>query len=481
MQSLRARLIAGLLILSAAGLLVAGAVTYFEQRSFLLDRVDRQALAAAPALSHQLDEQGARPPDDDGFGGGPPNGPGGSHGERRPEDVNLPPGTYGQRRTSTGRVLGHTVIDYGEALPAAPKIPANLTVGKFATVDSVKSGGPRYRLVAARDLEDSGITVVAIPLRDVDQTLRRLLRVEAVVIGVVLLALGLTSFQLVRLGLRPLDRMATVAGEIAAGRLSKRVEPATERTEVGRLGLALNRMLERLERAFDERQASEGRLRRFLADASHELRTPLASIRGYAELFRMGAADDPVALESSMRRIEDEARRMGVLVDDMLTLARLDELREPAREPVDMTSLAADAVADARATAPERSIEMSGDRRALVHGDPQQLRQLIANLLRNALIHTPPGTPIEVSVAGADGEVTLAVRDHGHGLPEGDPQQLFQRFWRAEGGRARGRGGAGLGLAIVSEIVTAHGGSVQAANADDGGARFVVRLPCSPS
>src|SRR5215217_5311620 len=409
MQSLRARLIAGLLILSAAGLLVAGAVTYFEQRSFLLDRVDRQALAAAPALSHQLDEQGARPPDHDGFGGGPPNGRGGSHGGRRPEDVNLPPGTYGQRRTSTGRVLGHTVIDYGEALPAAPKIRANLTVGKFATVDSVKSGGPRYRVVATRDLEDSGITVVAIPLRDVDQTLRRLLRVEAVVIGVVLLALGLTSFQLVRLGLRPLDRMATVAGEIAAGRLSKRVEPAIERTEVGRLGLALNRMLERLERAFDERQASESRLRRFLADASHELRTPLASIRGYAELFRMGAADDPVALESSMRRIEDEARRMGVLVDDMLTLARLDELREPAREPVDMTSLAADAVADARATAPERSIEMSGDRPALVHGDPQQLRQLIANLLRNALIHTPAGTPIEVSVAALDGDVTLAV------------------------------------------------------------------------
>jgi two-component system OmpR family sensor kinase len=271
--------------------------------------------------------------------------------------------------------------------------------------------------------------------------------------------------------------MATVAGEIAAGRLSKRVEPATQKTEVGRLGLALNGMLERLERAFAERQASENRLRRFLADASHELRTPLASIRGYAELFRMGAADDPETLESSMRRIEDESRRMGVLVEDMLTLARLDELREPSREPVDMTQIAGDAAADARATAPDRAIEVSADGPALVNGDPQQLRQVAANLLRNALVHTPAGTPIEVSVDCDDINTLLVVRDHGPGLPGGDSAQLFQRFWRAEGGRARGRAGAGLGLAIVNEIVSAHGGFVDAANAQDGGARFTVRLP----
>jgi two-component system, OmpR family, sensor kinase len=478
MQSLRARLIAGLLALTAAGLLVAGVVTYLEQRSFLLDRVDQQALAAAPALAHQLDEQGVRPPGGGSFGHEPSHGPGGGPGgARRPEDVNLPPGTYGQRRTADGKVLGHTVIDYGQTLPAPPKIPAKLTIGKFVTVDSVRSGGPRYRVLATRDREDSGITVVAIPLREVDQTLHRLLVVEAIVIAVVLTALGLTSFVLVRLGLRPLDRMATVAGEIAAGRLSKRVEPATDKTEVGRLGLALNAMLERLERAFAQRQASEDRLRRFLADASHELRTPLASIRGYAEVFRMGAADDPQALESSMRRIEEESRRMGALVEDMLTLARLDELREPSHESVDLSRLAGDAVADARATAPERAISLTSDGRPLVHGDQQQLRQVVGNLLRNALVHTPAGTPIEVSVASDDVNVMLAVRDHGPGLPDGDPAQLFQRFWRAEGGRARGRGGAGLGLAIVGEIVSAHGGFVDAGNAEGGGARFTVHLP----
>jgi two-component system, OmpR family, sensor kinase len=470
MHSLRARLVAGLLALTVIGLLIAATVTYVEQRSFLLDRVDQQAQAAAPAMAHQLDESGYKPPDDDDRDRGFPGGPGGGP---RPENVNLPPGTYGQRRTADGTVIGSTRISYGQALPPGPKIPAKLEVGEHITVESVKSGGPRYRVVASADRQDSGITVVAIPLRDVDQTLDRLLRVEGLVIAGVLLALGLTSLALVRLGLRPLDRMATVAGEIAAGRLNKRVEPATEKTEVGRLGLALNGMLARLEGAFKEREASENRLRTFLADASHELRTPLASIRGYAELFRLGAADDPKALEDSMRRIEHESARMGVLVEDMLTLARLDELREPAHERVDLNEIAADAAADARATAPGRTITLDAHGHAFVNGDPQQLRQVTLNLLRNALVHTPAGTPIEIHAH--DG--TLVVRDHGPGLPPGDPSQLFQRFWRAEGGRARGRGGAGLGLAIVNEIVTAHGGTVEAANAEGGGARFTVRLP----
>src|SRR3954453_17212285 len=168
MQSLRARLIAGLLALTAAGLLVAGAVTYLEQRSFLLARVDQQALAAEPALGHQLDDQGARAPLGDHFGGEPDREPGGGP----PADVNLPPGTYGQRRTATGQVLGHAVIDYGQALPPAPKIPAKLPIGKFVTVSSVKPGGPQYRVISPRDPEDSGITVVAVPLREVHDTLQ---------------------------------------------------------------------------------------------------------------------------------------------------------------------------------------------------------------------------------------------------------------------------------------------------------------------
>src|SRR5204863_3899184 len=185
-------------------------------------------------------------------------------------------------------------------------------------------------------------------------------------------------------------------------------------------------------------------------DASHELRTPLASIRGYAELFRMGAARDPADTERAMRRIEDEAARMGVLVDDLLTLARLDQVPEVPHAELDLAPLARDAVDDARATAPDRRIELHGDGAARVTGDAHQLRQVLGNLLRNALVHTPAGTPIEVGVARDGREVVLEVRDHGPGLPTEDAGALFERFWRAEGGRERGKGGAGLGLAIVA-------------------------------
>ena len=356
-----------------------------------------------------------------------------------------------------------------------------MPIGKLFTVGSIGSSGLRYRAYVSRDPEDTGLTVVALPLREVDQTLNRLLLVEALVIGGVLLALGAAAFLLVRIGLRPLDRMGATAGAIAAGDLSRRVYPATSRTEVGRLGLALNAMLERLEQAFAQRQASEDRLRQFLADSSHELRTPLAAIRGYAELFRMGATRDAAGTEMAMRRIEEESKRMGVLVEDLLTLARLDEAPRIIRQPVDLADLARDAIGDAHATAPDRAIGLDAPEPAVVPGNPYQLTQILANLLRNALVHTPAGTPIEVALQQDDDSVTIKVRDHGPGLPDTSVGLLFERFWRAEGGRERGKGGAGLGLAIVGGIVDAHGGQVTAENDPHGGAVFAVRLPKTPS
>jgi two-component system OmpR family sensor kinase len=248
---------------------------------------------------------------------------------------------------------------------------------------------------------------------------------------------------------------------------------------VGRLGLAFNAMVERLEEEFRRREASEARLRRFLADVSHELRTPLASIRGYAELFRIGAAREPKDVRSAMNRVEEEAARMGSLVEDLLTLARLDEVRDRPAEPVDLAELASDAASDARAVDPERKVEVKAPPEALVVGDPNQLRQVLANLLDNALVHTPSGTPIEVTVRRDDRLVDLEVRDHGPGLPTEQPEELFERFTRGAAGarRASGRGGTGLGLAVVAGIVAAHGGSVRAANAPGGGAAFVVSLP----
>ena len=237
-------------------------------------------------------------------------------------------------------------------------------------------------------------------MRDVDQTLHRLLAVEALVIAGVLLLLGAAAWAVVRVGLLPLDRMGHTAGAIAGGDLSHRVESTDPRTEVGRLGIALNAMLDRLERAFTARKQSEDRLRQFIADASHELRTPLASIRGYAELFRMGAAREPEDVEKAMRRIEEEAARMGVLVEDLLTLARLDEIADAPHTEVDLGRLVARRRrrrARHRARPRRSSATSTATRPSL--GDAHQLRQVLANLLRNALVHTPPGTPIEVNAA----------------------------------------------------------------------------------
>ena len=484
-MSLRARLIAALIVLAAAGLVTLAAVTYAEQRSFLLDRVDQQARDAQRAVSFALAGPGdERAP----FGAGLPPPPllrGMPGGPGRPGDggsgpQGLPRGTVGQLRTPLGRVVSSTdVRSYGAAALPAPKLPASIPIDKPIIVGSMGGSGLRYRVLAEPTHDHPALTtVVALPLREADATLDRLLRVEALVIGVVLLLLGGLAWWVVRLGLRPLDRMGETAGAIAGGDLSRRVSPATERTEVGRLGLALNAMLGQIEKAFAERQASENRLRQFLADASHELRTPLASIRGYAELFRIGAAREPEETEKAMGRIEDESARMGALVENLLALARLDQVPEIARKPVDLAALARDAADDARAVAPDRDVNLDADESVTVLGDASQLRQVLGNLVRNALMHTPAGTPIELAVRRADdGEGVFEVRDHGGGLPTDDTDAMFERFWRADPGRGRGRAGAGLGLSIVAAIVDAHGGHVSAANAPGGGASFTISLP----
>jgi len=477
MHSLRARLVAGLLALAAAGLLLLGGITYAEQRSFLVDRVDQQLQTAVRPVAAALDGRfGGPPPGARGEGAGEPEGGPG---------FGLPPGTYGEHRDASGEVLATTVQQrYGETQAGRPpSLPADLTIGKPVGVSG--GNGVDYRVLAVLDPRGDGVNVVAIPLSETSRTLNRLLLVEALVIAAVLLALGLAARFVVRVGLLPLERMGDTAGAIAAGDLSRRVEPADPRTEVGRLGLALNGMLSRLERAFAGQKASEERLRRFLADASHELRTPLQSIRGYAELFRIGAAREPDEVEKAMRRIEQEAARMGVLVEDLLALARLDELPAGERVEVDLAALARDAVSDASATAPDRAIALAVEpgEAPVVLGDPHQLTQVFANLLRNALVHTPPGTPIEVTLAREGEDATIEVRDHGAGLPPAagaDPSALFERFWRAEGGRKQGKAGAGLGLAIVAGVVARHGGQVGAADAPGGGAAFAVRLPLAP-
>ncbi|HEY7622445.1 MAG TPA: HAMP domain-containing sensor histidine kinase [Solirubrobacteraceae bacterium] len=464
MASLRARLTVAVLVLTAVGLLLLGAITYAEQRSFLYDRVDQQLRAAMGPAGNE-----AR---------GPAGGPGYADHKPPPGGFGLPPGSYVQRRYPSGEVSGGPVETLNQTVTAKPALPDDMPVDRIITVDGQKGTETSYRALAAIG-RDGTMTVAAIPLRATDDNLHRLLAVEALVIAAVLALLGVISWIVVRVGLLPLDRMGHTAGAIAAGDLSHRVESTDPRTEVGRLGIALNAMLDRLEQAFGEREASEDRLRRFIADASHELRTPLASIRGYAELFRMGAAREPAEVEKAMRRIEDESARMGVLVDDLLMLARLDEVADAPYVEVDLAAVVRDAVDDGRAMAPDREIETRIDEDARVIGDGDQLRQVLGNLLRNAFVHTPAGAPVEVTLERDGGEARLEVRDHGPGLPTGDAEALFERFWRSEGGRERGKGGAGLGLAIVAAIVDAHGGRVWATNAPGGGASFVVTLPAT--
>jgi two-component system OmpR family sensor kinase len=320
--------------------------------------------------------------------------------------------------------------------------------------------------------------VVATPTSGVRSSLARLAAIELVAASALLAVLAVGAWLVVRRGLRPLEQMAATASTVTAGGLGTRVAPADDRSEVGQLGLALNTMLGRLEGAFAEQEATEQRLRQFLADASHELRTPLTSIQGYAELFRLGAGQDEADREVALQRIEVEAARMRHLVDDLLLLARLDRTRPLERAPVDLAVVAADACTDAVAIDPGRTVTLDAPAPVVVAGDDDHLRQAVTNLVTNAVRHTPAGTAIDVAVGreevAGQAVALVTVRDHGPGLDDEALAHAFDRFWQAD--PSRSDEGAGLGLSIVAAIAAEHGGQVAAGNADPGAA-FTLRLP----
>ncbi|HEX2274466.1 MAG TPA: HAMP domain-containing sensor histidine kinase [Acidimicrobiales bacterium] len=458
-MSLRSRLLLVVVGLATVGLLATDVLTYRALRSFLLDRVDRQLVAAQKPVAQHL------------------VGP-----SRRTEplsDAIIPDGTYAAILDVDGRVLKSVPFTYEGELPD-PARPAldeiELARRSSFTVGSTE-GGLRYRVRLSR-LDNAGNQLlVAIPLTEVSQTLRRLVGIEAVATTLVLAFVGLAAYGLVRAGLRPLEDIGEVAGNIAAGDLSPRVPGADQRTEVGRLASSLNAMLGQIQTSFEARQQSEERLRRFVADASHELRTPLTSIRGYAELFRRGAAERPDDLAKAMRRIEEESSRMSVLVDDLLLLARLDQGRPLERAPVDLVRVAADAVDDARAASPGRSITLEAPERLDLEGDDLRLRQVAANLLSNALQHTPPDAAVEVRVRSEGDQAVLEVADHGPGLDADQAARVFERFYRGDPSRTRSGGGSGLGLSIVAAIAEAHGGRATVDSAPGRGTCVRVTLP----
>jgi two-component system OmpR family sensor kinase len=477
--SLRTRLLLLLVGLAVLGLAAADFASYRALHNYLYDRVDQQLESAIGPVSASLGREAGV---EVLHGAGGELQPGfTAHGPAGPAGGQPPAAVFAQLRNSAGEVVAETENEFfGEAV-ALPSLPKDLEATSSAhlspiTVGAREGSSEQFR-AAAVQTAGGGEAIIAVPLGDTNATLSHLALIELIVSAVILLALGVAAWWLVGVGLRPLRRMGEVAGQIAAGDLTRRVEPDNERTEVGRLGRSLNAMLAQIEKAFAERAAGERRLRRFLADASHELRTPLASIRGYSELYRIGAAREPAEVERAMGRIEAESTRMGGLVDDLLTLARVDEVREPAREPLDLRELLEDARDDARAAAPERAISLNPTGPVATWADGDALRRVFANLLRNAVVHTPAGTPIELTLERTEAWATVQVRDHGPGLPPGEPNAVFERFWRDGESRGRDDGGAGLGLAIVAALVNAHGGTVDASNPAGGGALFTVRLP----
>jgi two-component system OmpR family sensor kinase len=360
-----------------------------------------------------------------------------------------------------------------------PKLPSTLpALGRsghtFFTVGAT-SGRGSFRVIEQRS--QNGVTLVAIPTTDVTNGLHRLVLIELTALAALLVVLSSGAWLVLRRGLRPLERIAGTARLISAGDLSQRVPRSTGAGEVEQLGRAFNTMLTDIEEAFAEREATEGRLRQFLADASHELRTPLTSIQGFAELFRVTGDNAAVDLPTILRRIEEESARMKVLVEDLLLLARLDEKRELNPIPVDLAVLAADACSDAVAIDRGRPVTLDAPEPVVVAADDTHVRQAVSNLVTNAIRHTPPGSAIDVSARLVQGEAWLTVRDHGPGLDDESRAHVFDRFW--QGDKARTGSGAGLGLSIVAAVAAEHGGRVTVENAEGGGARFTLRLPVS--
>lgn len=454
---LRFTLVAALLLLVAAGLLASGLAVTSTLETSLVRRVDQSLVEASRTWAEPR-----------GLDGPPP--PSSSKG-RPPSDF------YVDVTDPAGQSRFVLTPDADIGVPDTDGVP----IGTPVTVGS-KGGGTEWRVLTISN--QNGSTLVAQPLIAVETTVDRLIVLQTIIGAVVLAVLAVVAYFVVRRSLRPLVEVEETAAAIAAGDLHQRVPERSERTEIGKLSAALNGMLTQIQRAFaasaaseEAARASEDKMRRFVADASHELRTPLTTIRGFAELYRQGAMSDITLL---MNRIEGESARMGLLVEDLLMLARLDAQRPLEMNTVDLLSVATDAVLDAKAVSPERTISLKmlpGPGIPEVSGDDARLRQVLGNLMSNAIRHTPAEAEITVCVGTTDTTAMVEVRDTGPGLSAEESAHVFERFYRADSSRTRESGGSGLGLSIVAALVSAHGGTVTVDSTPGQGATFRVELP----
>ena len=472
--SLRNRLILATLALATIAITASDLAATNSLRSFLISQADNQLNEVVQTSLLRLDRAGIEP-------------------EAESEDKNsfrplrplsgVPTTTAVTLLDLSGNVVGQVGGQFANSIDIKEfhkLTPAEVlkNKGKPFTIPGA-DGQPDIRAVARILPSGVGTVVISVALDSVDRTMRGLAGIYFLISLIVIIAIGFVARSLIKLSLKPLNKIEETAAAIAEGDLSARLPEVNPNTEVGRLTGSLNTMLSRIEESFAVRTESENKLRRFVADASHELRTPLTAIRGFAELHRQGAVTGEDKTKELISRIEKESIRMSSLVEDLLLLARLDQSRELTIDPVDINHLVNEAIASAKAAGPSHEITLkSSSDEVFVLGDSMRIHQAVSNLLANARTHTPAGTKIEMEILQNESEVQISVSDNGPGLSPEDQTRIFERFFRADPSRARVSGeGSGLGLAIVDAVMKAHGGSVEVLSEINQGAKFTLHFP----
>ena len=472
-SSLRNRLTVGVLVLSAIGFIGAGVGAQALLKNYLINQVDDQLLSVVNGTADRLDQAGIARDDDDDDDRGPQAARATTPLNRVPTSISvtvLDP--FGNLVGGIGGDLNsNQVTEYVKGL-----LPGQ--VAAFGSKPfTIEAPGADFRVATTVLPSSLGSVIVAQSLSDFDKTTRQIGIVFLIIGGLVLLFIAFASRQVIKLSMKPLEKIEATAEKIAGGDLSARLENFEPDTEVGRLSTSLNQMLSRIEESFAARTESESKLRRFVADASHELRTPLTSIRGFAELHRQGAVPEGEKTKELISRIEKESMRMGSLVEDLLMLARIDQSREIVMADVDLSTLIKEAVTSAQVAGPEHPITSDIAHDVHTQGDSDKIYQVVTNLLANARAHTPAGTAIHVATYSADDGTFVTVADKGPGLTAEDQQHIFERFFRVDTSRQRSSSdGSGLGLSIVDEVMKAHGGSVSVSSEPGNGATFTLHF-----
>ncbi len=470
--SLRNRLILAAMVLTAVAISASDFAANAALRSYLISQVDKELIEISSGSLLRLDRAGIESENSDENSDSPFT-------EFRPLR-GVPTSASVSLLDIDGKLIGRIGGDLSQKQIAVFGMSVDQVKAKGTAPFTIEGQGndPDVRAVVQILPTGLGSVVVANSLADVDRTLQRLGFFFLILGLIALTAVGLVSRWIIAISLKPLEQVEETAEAIAGGDLSARLPAAKPDTEVGRLTTALNTMLARIEESFEARVNSESKLRRFVADASHELRTPLTAIRGFAELHRQGAVVGEVNTKELVGRIEKESIRMSTLVEDLLLLARLDQSREMAQEPVDLNTLLTEAVASAKAAGPNHLIELSlPSAEVFVLGDAQRIHQVVANLLANARTHTPDDSQIKVALDQGIAETIISVSDNGPGLSEDDQERIFERFFRADPSRARTSGeGSGLGLSIVDAVMQAHGGYVSVQSKLGDGATFKLHF-----